>query len=146
MRYIFSFNIVKKCKLNKVVKDQFRSFIVKEFQKCIQHLVRSGHSRSPIRESHDDLSWQQQQQVKKRVPDPAAPIIVEHREKNIFSNKGSRSRSKNSGGTGAVRSSSPFPVINEEEEELKYQSSREQDNKRNTTAAAGAVRSQGFNI
>lgn len=73
--------------------------------------------------------------------------MVEHREKNIFSNKKSRSISKNSAGTGAVRSSSPFPVINEDEEdELKYQSSREQESKKNTSAAAGAVRSQGFNI
>jgi len=55
----------------------------------------------------------------------AAPTIVEHREKNIFSGKKSRSTSKNSNGTGAVRSSSPFPVIREdEEEELKQKSSQ----------------------
>ena len=89
-------------------------------------MVRSGHSRSPIRETAKSDDILAQSNFKKLNPDPAAPITVEHREKNIFSTKKSRSQSKNSVATGAVRSSSPFPVINEdEEEELKYQSSRE---------------------
>lgn len=95
--------LYERCKSQKILKEQFRDFIMAEFTKQVR-----GRSRSTTPEKRD----------------MAAPVTVEHREKNIFSSKKPRGNSKTSStssqgksNSGAVDRAKNFQAIREYEDE-----------------------------